>query len=325
MLEKRKIKSYSFLGLRVSYGMIMSELAEQFDFMLMTADSVKASYLEDFAGKYPQRLGNVGIAEQNLITVAAGVAADKLPVFASGIASFVSLRCLEQIKIDVSYLHSNVKIIGLNAGLATEQLGNSHYSTSDIAVIRTLPNMMVVSPCDGIELYKIIEVAIKIPEPMYIRLTGLSPLTMIHKEDYPFVIGKGEIIRQGQKLAIITNGTVISEVLKLEKQFAEYGVRPTIVNMHTIKPLDTELLTELSKTHDYFVTVEEHSKIGGLGSAVSEYLSKFGKKQLILGIQDEYQKVGDYRYLLENNRLISGLIWEDICDFLGFSNKEQKE
>lgn len=315
-MDKRSIKTYSFLGFRASYGTILTKIADDFRFLLVTADSTRSSYLEDFSKRYPERLYNAGIAEQNMMTLASGMAEAEMPVLVSGYAAFVTLRCLEQIKIDVSYLKSNVKIIGLNAGLGLEQFGNSHYATTDIAALRALPNLLIASPSDGIELYKMLETALKTDQPMYIRLTGSSPLTMIHLEDYEFTFGKGDVLRSGQNIAIIANGAILGEVLKLEEKWQEEGWNPTVVNMHTVKPLDAELLDQLCQNHDYFITIEEHSKIGGLGSAVSEFLVSKGKIQLILGIQDQYLSAGDYSFVLENHRLTADCLWEDMMKFL---------
>lgn len=316
MVKINKINTsiWSKLGARGTFGVAISELGkERDDFFVLSADLCNSSGLDRFRTSFQDRFINVGIAEQNLIGVAAGLAKDGTPVFATSFAPFISMRAAEQIRMNLGYMELNVKAVGIGSGLAMTTLGNSHYGLEDVAVMRSIPNMTVISPADGVEIVKTVFSCADSNKPTYIRLTGGANNPIVYKEDYDFEIGKAIKLNEGSDIAIIACGTMVYRSLKAAEMLLEKGIRATVLNMHTIKPLDKEAIDRLLK-HKLIVTVEEHSIIGGLGSAVAEYLSPKTNKppQMIIGIEDIFPKAGDYEYLINQCGLTEEKIAEKI-------------
>lgn len=313
-ITSKNIRAWSRLGQRGAiFGAALPELAKaNQDFWIVTADLGLLSGLERFKASYPDRYLNVGIAEQDMIGISAGLAKEGNCVFATTYATFITMRSFEQIRHNLGYMQCNVKIVGSSAGMVMGMSGNTHYAVEDIALMRTVPNMTVLSPADSAEAVKMAEALLEMEGPAYLRLTGGLNCPIVYKEDYPFEIGTGIVLRRGKNVAIIAAGTMVSEALKAADQLMEADISCTVVDMHTIKPLDTELLDELFSSHKLIVTVEEHSVIGGLGTAVAEYKAGIpdAPKQMILGIPDAFGKAGDYPYLLEQYGLYSGKIAE---------------
>ena len=256
---------------------------------------------------------NVGIAEQNLIGVASGLAKDGTPVFATSFAPFISMRASEQIRMNMGYMHLNVKAVGIGSGLAMNTLGSSHFGLEDIAVMRTIPGMTILCPSDGLQIVKCIEAARRYNGPVYIRLSGGSDI--IYGEDFHYEIGKSIILQQGEKVALAATGSIVSQTLQAAESLKDHGIDCTVMDMHTVKPLDTERLDAL-KEYELVVTVEEHTVIGGLGSAVAEYYACSAQRprQLIIGIEDFYPHPGSYGYLLEECGLTPGKIAERVMN-----------
>jgi len=303
MVEITKIKTniWSKLGARGTFGSAILELAKSREnFFVLSADLCNSSGLDRFKTMYPERFINMGIAEQNMIGVAAGLAKDGTPVFATSFAPFISLRAAEQIRMNLGYMKLNVKAVGIGSGLSMAYLGSSHYGLEDVSIMRAIPNMAVLSPADGAEIVKTVFAAADYPYPVYIRLTGGANNPVVYKEDYVFEIGRAVKLQEGEDIGIIATGTMVYQSLKASEILRENGISATVIDMHTIKPLDTQIIDEIMN-HKLIVTVEEHSVIGGLGSAVSEYLSQKLKHppHLIIGIEDFFPKAGDYQYLLE--------------------------
>jgi len=302
-INKRTINTFSRLGQRGSiFGMALPEIAaEKENIRVITADLGLLSGLDRFRKAYPERYINVGIAEQNMVAISAGLAKEGNCVFATTYATFCSLRCTEQIRHNLGYMKFNVKIVGSSAGFAMGMSGNTHYANEDIAVMRAIPNMTVISPADASEAYLTAFVAANSEKPAYIRLTGVLNCPPIYKENYTFEIGKGIVIKQGSDIAIISNGTILHEAINAAEILEQKGISCTVINMHTVKPLDTDLLYKVFKEHKTIVTIEEHSTIGGLGSAVAEYKAgiKNTPRQIIFGTPDNFGKAAEYRYLLE--------------------------
>lgn len=313
-ITKRDAKLWSRLGARATYGMAIMEMAKQRDdFYVMSADLCQSSGLFKFREEFPERFINSGIAEQNLIGVAAGLAKDGTNIFASSFAPFVTMRACEQVRMNMGYMQLNVKTVGLGSGLIMAQLGNSHYGVEDGSVMRVIPGMTVVNPADGVEIMKTVEALCDYPHPTYLRLTGGPGLPIVYEEDIDFQIGKAIQIREGKDIAIIACGTMVYYAKQAAEILEEKGIDASVIDMHTIKPLDTAAVdAELGKK--LIVTIEEATIVGGLGSAVAEYLAikKLKPAQLMLGIKDTFPHAGTYQYLLENCRLTGPLIAEDI-------------
>ena len=313
-ISKREAKLWSRLGARATYGQAILEMARQRDdFYVMSADLCQSSGLFKFREEFPDRFINSGIAEQNLIGVAAGMAKDGTCIFASSFAPFVTMRACEQVRMNMGYMQLNIKTVGLGSGLIMAQLGNSHYGVEDGSVMRVIPGMTVVNPADGVEIMKTVEALCDYPHPAYLRLTGGPGLPMVHEDDIDFQIGKAIKLREGKDIAIVACGTMVYYAKQAAEILAEKGIEASVIDMHTIKPLDTAAVdAELGKK--LIVTVGEATIVGGLGSAVAEHLApkKVKPAQLMLGIKDTYPHAGTYQYLLENCRLTSPQIAEDI-------------
>lgn len=313
-ITKRDAKIWSRMGARATYGMAIMEMAKQRDdFYVMSADLCQSSGLFKFREEFPDRFINSGIAEQNLIGVAAGLAKDGTCIFASSFSPFITMRACEQVRMNMGYMQLNVKTVGLGSGLIMAQLGNSHYGIEDGSVMRVIPGITVVNPADGVEIMKTVEALCDYPHPAYLRLTGGPGLPMVYEDDIDFQIGKAINVREGKDIAIIACGTMVYYAKQAAEILAEKGIDASVIDMHTIKPLDTAAVdAELGKK--LIVTVEEATIVGGLGSAVAEHLApkKAKPTQLMLGIKDTYPHAGTYQYLLENCRLTGPQIAEDI-------------
>ena len=293
-------RNWSRLGPRAVFGAALLEAAAQNENILAaSADLLISSGLDRFRKTFPDRALNFGIAEQNLVGAAAGLAREGFRVFISTFAPFLSLRAAEQIRLNLGYMGADVKAVALGGGLGMGPLGNSHYGLEDLAVMRAIPGLTVVGPADGAEIFKTVLAAAADPRPMYIRLTGGLPLPVVYQEDYDFVLGRAVTLRPGSSGAIIANGSLVAPALEAAELLKEKGFEPAVINMHTIKPLDTEILETLREA-EFLVTAEEHSRVGGLGAAVAEHLAGFKKKppQLILGLPDAFGPVGEYPYLM---------------------------
>lgn len=309
-IKETEIKKWSRMGSRAAFGQgILKLYEEEPDFFVMSADLGSSSGLARFYTKYPEAFINVGIAEQNLIGVAAGLAKDGTAVFATSFAPFISMRAGEQIRMNMGYMGLNVKAVGLGSGLAMNTLGSSHYGLEDVAVMRTVPGMTILCPADGLEIFKCIEAAKHHEGPVYFRLTG--GMDIIYPTDFEYRIGKANVLREGSRVTMIASGSILSQTLQAAGLLQQRGISATVVDMHTVKPLDTQIL-EQACGDELVVTVEEHTVVGGLGSAVAEYyaLKKSRPRHLIIGIDDFYPHPGSYEYLLEQ----CGLTPEKIAD-----------
>lgn len=295
-------RQWSRLGSRAIFGQAILALAEtEQNLMVLSADLGNSSGLDRFKNTYPDKFVNVGIAEQNLIGVAAGLAKEGYVVFATSFAPFIAMRSSEQIRMNLGYMDLNVKAVGIGSGVAMAFLGNSHYGIEDAAVMRSIPNLTVVSPADCAEIVKTVFAAAAHKGPMYIRLTGAPNNPVVYKEDYNFEIGKAITLREGADVTVIANGTMVYEALEAAKVLEADGISAAVVNMHTIKPLDLSVIDKAIASTKLIVTVEEHTIIGGLGGAVAEYKTTIrnAPPQLIMGLPDEFGKAADYRFLLE--------------------------
>lgn len=316
--NKSNFRIWSLLGPSGAHGMAALELAETDpNVVMLTADLCFFSGLERFKTAYPDKLYNLGIAEQNMIGVAAGLAKEGFIPFANTYASFCASRCADQVRVNMSYMNLPIKLIGLTAGYGAGILGATHVSIEDVALMRALPNITVISPADCTEIIKAILAAAKTPDPTYIRLTGPMNTPIVYKEDYDFQIGKSVKLKEGQDVCVIATGSMVYRSLQAAKALEKEGIGCSVINMHTIKPLDTEAIYEANKNHKLIVTAEEHSVIGGLFSAVAEQLATVGEHVPIIpvGINDIFVHAGSYNYQMEESSLTVERITKVITSF----------
>ncbi|MDN5331464.1 MAG: transketolase [Tepidanaerobacteraceae bacterium] len=298
------------IATREAYGEALAELGEEIkDIVVLDADLSKSTKTTVFAKKFPERFFNVGIAEQNLMGTAAGLATcGKIP-FASTFAVFACGRAFEQIRNSICYPNLNVKIAATHAGITVGEDGATHQSIEDIALMRSLPNMTVISPADAVETKKAVRAAAMLKGPVYLRL-GRHPVETIFDDSYEFEVGKGVVLRDGKDVALIATGIMVGESLKAAEILARDGIEAMVVNIHTIKPIDEEVLLKAAECKAV-VTAEEHSIIGGLGSAVAEVLIE--KKPVLIkrvGIRDVFGMSGKPEELMK----AYGITAEDIVN-----------
>jgi len=289
-IEQGKAKA----NLDVFSATLQELAANDRDIVVVTSDSRGSGKLGPFGQKYPGQHVEVGIAEQNLVGVAAGLASAGKKVFAVSPACFLTARALEQIKNDVAYSDNPVKVVGISAGVSYGALGSTHHSLHDFAVLRAINNIIVVAPADNFETKQAIGLAVEINRPIYLRF-GKKPMSDLKKEnDDVFQFGKGRVVIDGDDVAIIATGETVYPALQAAKRLSNQNINALVVSMHTIKPLDTDLLKNVAEKCRAVVTVEEHSVCGGLGEACASYLLQNGisKPFKILGIPDEYTVTG---------------------------------
>ena len=303
----------SKIATREAYGKALVKLGKiNDDVVVLDADLSKSTKTNDFCKAYPNRFFNMGIAEQNLVGAACGfAAAGKIP-FASTFAMFATGRAFEVIRNSACYPKLNVKICATHAGITVGEDGGSHQSVEDISLMRSIPNMTVLVPADGVEAEKMIFAAAEFNGPMYVRL-GRSAVPTLFNEDYNFEIGKGAVLKEGNDATIIACGIMVNEALIAADILKEENINARVINMSTIKPIDTELIIKAAKETKAIVTAEEHSIIGGLGSAVSEVVSEncptIVKK---VGINDCFGESGTPAELLEKYGLTAKHIVEKV-------------
>jgi len=302
------------LGANGAFGVACLELPEIDDnIAILTSDLTFYSGLERFCARYPDHFYNLGIAEQNVVGVAAGMANEGLNVFVANYATFATTRGCDQVRVNMGYMNFGIKLVGCTAGLSIGILGPTHFAIEDIAIVRAIPNISIVSPADCTETVKATFAAAQHKGPLYLRLTGGMNHPSVYKADYDFEIGKAVRLREGTDVAIIATGSMVHPSLEAAELLFERGLSCMVVDMHTIKPLDEQALLDTLATK-LLVTVEEHSVNGGLGGAVSERLAGMRIKppQLIIGIDDKFDRAADYAYLLELNGLTAPQIAQSI-------------
>jgi len=318
-INKRNVRTWSLLGPSGAFGAAAMELAEINPRVLMlTSDLCFFSGLERFRTAYPDRLYNFGIAEQNAVGAAGGLAKEGFIPFVNTYASFCASRCADQVRVNMSYMKLPIKLIGLTAGYGAGVLGATHMSVEDIALMRALPNITVISPADCTEIIKAVLAAAGTNDPTYIRLTGPMNTPIVYKEDYVFEIGKAIKLRKGKDVCIIATGSMVAQALKAAQLLEPEGVSCSVLNMHTIKPLDQKAILDAAKNHSIIVTAEEHNVIGGLYSAVAEVLIKtrYQKPVLPIGINDFFAHAGSYGYQMSASGLTVENIKQQITNFL---------
>lgn len=310
-ISKASMKMWSRIGPRAAFGLAALELGKSInDLIILTGDTSTSAGLDRFKNYFPEKFIDTGIAEQNMIGIAAGLSSEGFNVMTSTFSPFQTMRCCEQVRMNLGYMRHKVCMVGLASGLVLGTLGYSHCCIEDVSIMRSIPGITVISPADSGETVKAVLASVHHNESVYIRLTGGANNPIVFEEDYEFEIGKSITVREGNDITVIAAGTMVYNSLKAAELLDEKGISVKVINMHTIKPLDTEAVTKASKDTKLLVSVEEHSIIGGLGSAVAQHLVSLNNSpQLeIIGLPDEYGKAGSYKNLLEDRGLTANSI-----------------
>ncbi len=274
--------------------------AEDQRIVAVVNDSVGSSKLNQFGQMYPVRLVNVGIAEQNMIGVGAGLANGGLIPFVCGASPFLTGRALEQIKADLAYSNANVKLCGMSSGMAYGELGPTHHSIEDLTWLRAIANLTVIVPADPIETAQAVEVAANTEGPMFLRLSRL-PVPVVHPADYHFEIGKAALLREGDDVTLIANGVLVCQALAAAELLAQQGIDARVLNLSTVRPLDEEAVLSAATETGAIVTAEEHTVFGGLGGAVAEVVvTTHPVPMRILGVPGVFAPTGSASWLLEH-------------------------
>ena len=303
------------------YGKALCELgAEHGDVVALTAYLAKSTKIGMFGEKFPERFFNVGIAEQNMFGVAAGLAKNGLVPFASTFAIFTAARSLDQIHTDICYQNVPVKMIATHAGTSFGQAGSTHHALIDMACMRSLPNMTVICPCDGAETYHAVKAAYDIPGPVYIRINrGFDQIIYKNLEECTFEPGKAKVMNDGTDITVIACGSCVYQAMQAAQMAdADAGVKVRVLNMHTIKPIDEEAVMSAIMDTRRIITVEDHTVMGGLGSAVADVVAKSGKACAfkMLGHQDAFSTIGLHEDLMSIAKIDANGIAEAIAEVM---------
>lgn len=288
------------IATRESYGAALCELAEKYDFVVLDADLAEATKTVKFKKAYPERFFDCGIAEGNMMSVAAGIATTGKTVFASTFAMFAAGRAFEQVRNSIGYPHLNVKIGATHAGITVGEDGATHQCNEDLGLMRTIPGMTIVNPSDAVEARAAVEAAITTDGPFYLRFGRFAVPTINDRPDYQFELGKGVLLADGTDVTIVATGLMVSLALEARELLAADGISARVINIHTIKPIDNDILALAAKETGAIVTAEEHNIIGGLGSAVAESVAQTCPVPVIrVGMNDTYGHSGTVPALLE--------------------------
>ncbi len=314
-INERNIKIWSTIGPRATFGMTALDFAKEYEnLMILTCDVSTSAGLDRYRKTYPSKYLDLGIAEQNMMGVAAGLASENYNVITTTFAPFQTMRCCEQVKVNFGYMKYKVCMVGIASGLVLGTLGFTHCCIEDVGVLRSIPGITILSPADSLESIKCIQAALNSQNPTYVRLTGGTNNPIVYNKDYDFEIGKSITLKKGKDITIFCSGSMVNESLKASSILESSNISSTVINMHTIKPIDKDAIYSACKTSKIIISVEEHNIIGGLGSAIAEVKSNIhnSPKHLILGIKDLYGKGGTYNFLKKKHRLTAELIAEDI-------------
>ena len=303
------------MGARGALGQaVYDNLKDGREMYVVSADLAYASGFGRVIKEFPDAYLNVGIAEQNMIGIAAGLSRDGTPVIATSWAMFAAVRAADQIRNFMGYMQSNIKLIGMDSGFAQSRFGYSHANPPDIAIMRAIPGITIISPCDGTEIYKAVNAALDINGPVYIRLTGGQTLPIIYKEpDNTFETGKAVVLKDGSDVALISCGNAVANCLKAAELLEQNGVSTAVINMHTISPIDKNTLDSLQE-YKVIATIDEHLLHGGLGSAVAEHYCGQQTRPLhiMIGVDDNYPLPGSTLYTESNQGLAPEQIASDV-------------
>ena len=306
------------IATRQGYGEALAELGDEFqNLVVMDADLAESTKTAIFGKKFPERFFDCGIAEGNMVSMAAGLASTGKVVFASSFAMFATGRAYEQIRNSVGYPALNVKIAASHGGITVGEDGATHQCLEDIALMRNIPGMVVCVPSDVVEAKAAVRAAIEYQGPVFLRL-GRNAVPVINdRPDYKFELGKGIVLKEGTDVTIIATGIVVESAMEAAKKLEEEGVSAEVINIHTIKPLDEELVIASAKKTGKVVTVEEHSVIGGLGSAVCDTLCRYNPVPVLkIGVQDEFGTSASASVLMKEYKLDADGVYEQVKAFL---------
>jgi transketolase len=280
-------------------------------------DSVSSTKLKTFQGKHPERFVNVGIAEQNMIGVGAGLANGGMIPYVCGASCFLTARSMEQVKVDLGYSKWNVKLCGMSSGMAYGELGPTHHSIEDLAWTRVIPNLTVIVPADPAETAAVMRYSLEHDGPMFLRISRM-PVPEVHPKPYTFTLGKAPVLRQGNDVTIMANGVMVSRALDAAASLATAGIDARVLNMSSMKPIDKDAIIDAARTTRGIVTVEEALEAGGLGGAVAEIVARHHPAPMrMLGVPDVFAPTGSAAFLLEHFGLNSQGIQAAVLDLLG--------
>lgn len=311
-INRKNIRVWSMLGMRRMIGPVMKDIIERNDKVIFaTADLGRYFAYEEVLRTFPDNVVELGIAEQNLIGASAGLQNEGFNVFAASYATFITARALDQIRVNIGYMGFGIKLIGGGGGLCDGNFSATHMALEDISNTRNIPNIMVLAPADGMELIKVLTALSDFDGPAYVRLSGRANMPIIYREDYEFQFGKAVMLREGNEITIIANGTILGEALKTAEKIESNNISCRVINMHTIKPLDKDILRAIADCK-LVVTVEEHFLPGGMGSAIAEFYAeeKIKPMMLMLSVGTSYPDAAEYEDLL----IKCGLTRDDMAD-----------
>jgi transketolase len=299
--EPKVIEEQALFDCRVAYSSVLEELAAQDQRVCAVInDSLSSARLKDFKTKYPDRFINVGIAEQNLVGVGCGLANSGMIPYVCAASCFLTARAMEQIKVDLAYSKTNVRLCAMSPGMAYGQLGPTHHSIEDLAWMRVLPNLTVIVPADPVETAAVMRYSLVHEGPMFLRIARL-PVPRVHGDDYEFRLGKAVRLREGSDVTLIANGLMVCRALDAAKALEVRGISARVLNMSTLKPLDHEAILDAARTTRGIVTAEEALAAGGLGGAIAEVLAQQHPTPMrILGVPDVFAPTGKAEFLLEH-------------------------
>lgn len=302
------------------YGKTLVELGKEHkEIVGLTADLAKSTKIGVFGDAFPDRFFNVGIAEQNMVGMASGLAKVGMVPFVSSFSVFTSLRCADQVHTDICYQNLNVKIIATHSGTSFGQAGCTHHAIEDMAVVRSFVNMKLICPADGYETAKAVKAAYETPGPVYIRINRGFDYTIYEDENYDFEIGKAVLMNDGTDVTVIACGSCVYQAVQAAKMLeADKGLKVRVLNMHTIKPIDREAVLKAVQETRRIITVEDHTVVGGLGSAVAEVVVESGKACAFrrLGLQDKFSAIGLHEDLMHENGIDAEGIYNAIGDLM---------
>ena len=319
MFTEIQNKQWCRMGPRAVFGQFMIDLVKKNKrLLILSADLGRSSGLDRFKNEYPNNYLSMGISEQNMIGVASGLAQEGFKVFVTSFAPFLTMRASEQVRMNLGYMKQGVNLVALGSGVGMGFLGNSHYGLEDISIIRSIPGINISSPSDCGELKKILhDYTFNERGPSYIRLTGVPGSKNVYSKNYKYNFGKYTTLTDGVKILAISTGSVTSEALQAIKKLNSEGKSIKLINIHTLRPLDKNLINELKKFTKVII-IEEHSSIGGLNSIINELIIKNNLKRSILplSLSDKFSKNGTYHYLLDIHNLSEKKIKKQIMNFI---------
>lgn len=307
-INERNVNLWSKIGPRATYGQAILSLAgKDPNVIAVSADLGNSSGLERMAKAFPERFIDTGIAEQNLIGFASGLAKEGFTVFASSFAPFITMRACEQIRMNLGYMEHNVKAVGIGSGLSMGFLGNSHFGLEDVSVISSIPNIQIVSPADGAEIFNAVYAVAQTNNPTYLRLTGAPGIKPVYGSSYEFELGKAITLKESGNFGILGTGAVVSTALDASMVLEKDGINCSVTNFHTLRPLDVEKLLQIASSSDAIFVIEEHFDFGGLYSTVANVLMKHHILMPIysIGIEHRFDLSGDYDFLKDYHGLTS--------------------